>query len=642
MIYGAEEDFCSMFVLQVTPTVGVHADDASGKKSANMQRHFRHLVNETASKQRFLRSLHRTNSAREASGTLPSSLKQQCFNSGSEQPAVKQELWENGRTGHNSQQQSHVTGHQVMVVKPELFVKDEPGFDQPGFAATEQTSADEPMDAHASAAAAAAAGLPESLGQELGDAACLKADPDSLMEDALHPFRPHPAPLASIHAQPTHAVKQNADQPDAHHSSANLKSPVVQDFIDIVGADVDVENARRFVARASGHLDAAINSFYDSKAVEAATTFNSTPQGGGPQQASSSETSAKSVTHSTTQSLADDVVASMLKKPASKQQAGKQLSKGRKRSGSAQATATIDSASKKQKSSAAAQRSIAAFFGGAQSGARQDVAAIKEEEGGKQRAPSSTEQASRKRRALATPPQPGIKLEDVVDMHEEKAAGYLLTEATEAINLVDDATDTDTKLPDGPKAAAAVTGEQAAPLASDCAQKLPAKNGEVKIEQQQGESSNEQPVHPFFGQGKLKPPKHAPAPPKTTDPIVGCSAAFNGHVHGSDIQPEGKRDVPEGRTDQSKGNSKPVNPFAKVRAEPEREVPADAVLLPTSEYDPVKMAVWEAGQATPYRHISRAFQAMESTTKRLRIGDAIANMFRSILALSPGMQCGLP
>ena len=27
---------------------------------------------------------------------------------------------------------------------------------------------------------------------------------------------------------------------------------------------------------------------------------------------------------------------------------------------------------------------------------------------------------------------------------------------------------------------------------------------------------------------------------------------------------------------------------------------------------------------------------MESTTKRLRIGDAIANMFRSILALSPG------
>ena len=80
-----------------------------------------------------------------------------------------------------------------------------------------------------------------------------------------------------------------------------------------------------------------------------------------------------------------------------------------------------------------------------------------------------------------------------------------------------------------------------------------------------------------------------------------------------------------------------INPFQKAsKAEAEREVPADAVLLSVADYNPVGMAVWEAGQPTPYRHISRAFQSMESTTKRLRIGDAIANMFRSILALSPG------
>lgn len=49
--------------------MGVH-DDASGKKSSGLQKHFRHLVNETASKHRFLRSLHRSTSAREGSGYL--------------------------------------------------------------------------------------------------------------------------------------------------------------------------------------------------------------------------------------------------------------------------------------------------------------------------------------------------------------------------------------------------------------------------------------------------------------------------------------------------------------------------------------------------------------------------------------------
>ncbi|KAL0029207.1 hypothetical protein WJX79_003015 [Trebouxia sp. C0005] len=83
---------------KVLPTVGVHADDASGKKSAGMQKHFRHLVNETASKQRFLRSLHRSSSAKEPSGSLPPSVKEEpdlkeeeLALSGSLPPKVKEE-----------------------------------------------------------------------------------------------------------------------------------------------------------------------------------------------------------------------------------------------------------------------------------------------------------------------------------------------------------------------------------------------------------------------------------------------------------------------------------------------------------------------------------------------------------------------
>ena len=53
-------------------------------------------------------------------------------------------------------------------------------------------------------------------------------------------------------------------------------------------------------------------------------------------------------------------------------------------------------------------------------------------------------------------------------------------------------------------------------------------------------------------------------------------------------------------------------------------------------YHPEKMACWVRGQATPYLHIARALCAMDSTTKRLRIGDALTNMFRSVLELSPG------
>jgi hypothetical protein len=50
----------------------------------------------------------------------------------------------------------------------------------------------------------------------------------------------------------------------------------------------------------------------------------------------------------------------------------------------------------------------------------------------------------------------------------------------------------------------------------------------------------------------------------------------------------------------------------------------------------VRHACWAAGQPTPYLHIASALQAMDSTTKRLRIADVASNMFRSVLALTPG------
>ena len=50
------------------------------------------------------------------------------------------------------------------------------------------------------------------------------------------------------------------------------------------------------------------------------------------------------------------------------------------------------------------------------------------------------------------------------------------------------------------------------------------------------------------------------------------------------------------------------------------------------------MACWQRGSPVPYLHIARGLAALDSTTKRLRIGDALANIFRAIMALSPGKR----
>lgn len=65
------------------------------------------------------------------------------------------------------------------------------------------------------------------------------------------------------------------------------------------------------------------------------------------------------------------------------------------------------------------------------------------------------------------------------------------------------------------------------------------------------------------------------------------------------------------------------------------EVPPTAVTLPLAEYNPISHAPWAPGEPTPYLHIARTFEAMDSTTKRLRISDALTNAFRSVLAVAP-------
>eukprot|EP01052_Picozoa_sp_SAG31_P002556 SAG31_NODE_91_length_26366_cov_6.792211_4_plen_1140_part_00 len=56
---------------------------------------------------------------------------------------------------------------------------------------------------------------------------------------------------------------------------------------------------------------------------------------------------------------------------------------------------------------------------------------------------------------------------------------------------------------------------------------------------------------------------------------------------------------------------------------------------PVWEYDPIKSACWQLGEAVPYCHLAECFQVVESTTKRLLITATLCNTFRSLIALSP-------
>ena len=643
--------------LQVLPTVGVHADDASGKKSAGMQKHFRHLVNETASKQRFLRSLHRSSSAKEPS--LPPSIK--------EEPALKEEeLVINSSLPPSVKEEPGLKEEEVAIselsgirqepgMKGMSSIKQEPSTSTgPGIKQeTDVFSCDEVMAAQQQAGSEAAgdlavsAGLPESLGEELGDAACLKADPDSLMQDALADPPSLSAPPPASDSQAATAVRRGsakAESPqrgrqDQYHS-------VVNEFVSILGGGISADTARTFVTKARGNLAVAINSFYDSAPVKVEEPGHA---GGSAEtaQASSSETSAQSIRQG-----ADPGAVSGIQKQAGQPQAGKQKSKGKKRGVAALPEGTGDGPSKKAKQSEAAQRSIAAFFGG------QQTSQVKTGKSAQQQGLCA------QNRAVLTgqrPSQSGsadlvehkVKSENMSSLPEHAVAVPRQIQHVDTIDLVEDTVHVkaecmthDTVMSDGdqsratptPKAELVANGDRQMPMSNG---QLPLANGQPPLASgqlpqssgQQSQSTHQaisspQPVHPFFGMRQAS--KSASTTAKPADSMSSDQPAQGMSVP-----------TPLKQSANAEENSSRVNPFQKAQIEPEKDVAADAVLLSTSEYDPVGMAVWPAGQATPYRHISRAFQAMESTTKRLRIGDAIANMFRSILALSPGGSCPL-
>ena len=629
------------------PTVGVHADDASGKKSANMQKHFRHLVNETASKQRFLRSLHKTNSAKEGSGCLPTSLEQNL--SVKQEAAIPEAMDNHNFHGQRLAQPACSKDALAVNIKQEAGVKEESEVVPFG------NTGPSDLDRTAHLNLTDSAGLPESLGEELGDAACMKADPDSFMADALHPFTALSETLSAADNMPAIAAKEAVDRSGAHQAPTDCTA-VVREFLDILGDAVDANTATDFVCRAGGRLSAAINSYYDSADVLGSTT-DAPVQVSDAGQASSSETSAKSVAHSlaeTADRAAPDRTApvSAARKQATQQASGKQVSKGKKRTAAAQAH-MIDKSTKKQRSASTAQRSIATFFGtgqpsvnaisgnGKQKGpdgvgghtpdngggcAQQEVKSTEQEVNAPhhgvdalQQGAASSQQVATLRKDAVAPPGRANHVDNMIagDSMEPENIG------TEEGIVVDQA--------------APCEGIQAAHDLSRASAEAPLAHDEGKSEQVVDATETRQPVHPFFGKGKSQVKK---ASAKALGRPAAADAALMSANQGKSSagRPQSKGDVvdSEGKVSLVKEEPPRRNPFQKAQPEPEKDVPADAVLLPTSEYDPVKMAVWEAGQATPYRHISRAFQAMESTTKRLRIGDAIANMFRSILALSPG------
>ena len=65
------------------------------------------------------------------------------------------------------------------------------------------------------------------------------------------------------------------------------------------------------------------------------------------------------------------------------------------------------------------------------------------------------------------------------------------------------------------------------------------------------------------------------------------------------------------------------------------DVQADAVSKSLEVYDATKDAPWASSDPTPYLHIARTFETMESTTKRLKISDALTNALRSVLDIAP-------
>lgn len=663
----------------MVPTVGVH-DDASGKKSSGLQKHFRHLVNETASKHKFLRSLHRSSSSREGSGNLQPSTsnglpEQATSDAAPEQPQVaartrsrkaaavsaspvKQQAG-NRRSarGRLSREAAHVKeeDHQDCIdgdALPELpeslgvALGDANG--DPVAASSHNQSALKPQDE-----------VNDELQDATEDPGTLQADPDALLQDSMQAVDTSNAQNAEAsRAENSEPVSVPLSEPlfncPSNTASCTGHSGTVNEVLSILAGSIDEAAATELVAKAKGNLAAAINLFYDS--TDAPVNRNSVQQ-----PTSSAETAPVSdmsanISAASSRAAVGNGSTSKPSKQASQPPVVKQK-KGSKRAASNADAGQAKGVVKKAKSvPQSGQRSIATFFGG-QNASKQHQ--VKEEE-------------------------VHIKDEEVQDLTSEDDVVFIKAEDDAEHDTVMAPGGHTGRFADGVKQAAAAAVDN--DMHADAAVKLDPDVGSIRIKTEAAESAildslpvkqeagagqsgfghvkqepadppphsqhqsdvchqsnndsqsqpHAQPVHPFFGalhsksaskgSGAPKKPLPAPAPNPTPTPHVPAVKPEQGAQTGDD-QPS------------STSKRTFVNPFQKAKSQAEeKDVPADAVLLSVADYKPVQMALWEAGQATPYRHISRAFQAMESTTKRLRIGDAIANMFRSILALSPGIR----
>ncbi|OAE25752.1 hypothetical protein AXG93_4368s2120 [Marchantia polymorpha subsp. ruderalis] len=55
-----------------------------------------------------------------------------------------------------------------------------------------------------------------------------------------------------------------------------------------------------------------------------------------------------------------------------------------------------------------------------------------------------------------------------------------------------------------------------------------------------------------------------------------------------------------------------------------------------SEFDPARAAFWKKGEQVPFIFLARALDLIANTTKRLAITEIICNVFRTVIATSPG------
>ena len=236
--------------------------------------------------------------------------------------------------------------------------------------------------------------LPESLGDDLGDASSLQADPDALLHDSMQASDSTPAQAAadqpanaasavlpsSMHASDSTAAQGNAEfKLEAGGQQGIAHSEVTEQLLGIIAGALDKHTAASIVARAHGDLAAAINLFYDE-----GTRLH-------PENSQQPSSSAESVHPTGSNESAGSAAASLranagngsvskASKQTNQPPVSRQKSKGSKRGASNADSSQTNGAVKKAKATVqTGQRSIAAFFAGQAACKHSDVKSEAEE-----------------------------------------------------------------------------------------------------------------------------------------------------------------------------------------------------------------------------------------------------------------------